>query len=384
MIKKNIYYWSPSLVNIATNMAVINSAYSLNKYSNNYKCFIINFFNEFGRFKKEIYQKNINLVKYYNASIFNFLPRHGFFKSRISFFIMFILSFVPLLKLLKKKKPEYLIIHLMTSLPLFLLIFFKFKTKFILRISGLPKLKGFRVLLWRIALKKIYAVTCPTIATMNYISSLKIVESEKIFFLADPIIDVKKIVRLKNEKINKKYNKFFFAAGRLTKQKNFELLIDGFKKISKENQNIDLIIAGVGEHDYYLKKKVFELGLEKRIHFIGFCNNVYKYMFNSIAFISTSLWEDPGFAIVESIFCKAVVISSNCPNGPAEILINGKGGYLFDNFNLNSMIEKIQLYLHDMKNNKKKVLFKKVLALKNIKKYTFFMHFLTLKNIMKI
>ena len=46
------------------------------------------------------------------------------------------------------------------------------------------------------------------------------------------------------------------------------------------------------------------------------------------AFILTSLWEDPGFVIIEAA-CNLFVISSDCKNGPNEFLLNGKGGILF-------------------------------------------------------
>ena len=52
---------------------------------------------------------------------------------------MFI-SIFPLFKILKKTKPDYLIIHLLTSIPLLLFNLFNFDTKLILRISGFPKL----------------------------------------------------------------------------------------------------------------------------------------------------------------------------------------------------------------------------------------------------
>ena len=55
---KSIYYWSPSLSkNIATNYAVINSAYSINKYSKKYKASIINACGEFNYFKTDIKKK---------------------------------------------------------------------------------------------------------------------------------------------------------------------------------------------------------------------------------------------------------------------------------------------------------------------------------------
>ena len=63
------------------------------------------------------------------------------------------MSFIPLKKILKQDKPEYLIVHLITSLPLILLIMFKFQTKFVLRISGC-KIKYNKKVLWKIALKK--------------------------------------------------------------------------------------------------------------------------------------------------------------------------------------------------------------------------------------
>ena len=43
-LRKKIYYWSPSIVNIATNSAVINSAFSIKKYSKIFDAEIINFF----------------------------------------------------------------------------------------------------------------------------------------------------------------------------------------------------------------------------------------------------------------------------------------------------------------------------------------------------
>ena len=181
--KKKVFYWSPSLVNIATNKAVINSAYSVSKYSKKFESYIFNFFGEFTRFENEIISKKINLINFFNNKLIKVLPKYGKIKSRLSFIIIYLLSFFPLKKILEKEKPDFLIIHLITSLPLTLLILFNFKTKFILRISGLPKLNFFRKILWKIASKKIYAITCPTNLTKKKISELKIIDEGKIFLL---------------------------------------------------------------------------------------------------------------------------------------------------------------------------------------------------------
>ena len=221
IIKQKIFYWSPFLVPIATPKAVINSAYALEKYSEEYQCSIINFFGEFDFFKKDIEEKNIDLRYNFLSKIYKFLPRNGKIGSRLSFVLIFILSFFPLKKIISQEKPEYLIVQLVTSLPMLLLLLFKFNTKFVLRISGLPNLGFFRKLLWKNALKKFHLVTCPTKSTLEYMKSLNIISANKIKLLYDPIIEVKNINNKKKQKKSVVHSNYFLAVGRLTKQKNY-------------------------------------------------------------------------------------------------------------------------------------------------------------------
>ena len=93
---------------------------------------------------------------------------------------IFCLAFFPLLDLIKRNKPDTLILHLVTSLPLFLSLIFKLNTKIILRVSGLPKLNIFRKTLWKLVFNKIKFVTTPTEATKYDLS--KILEKKKKYF----------------------------------------------------------------------------------------------------------------------------------------------------------------------------------------------------------
>ena len=382
MKNKEIFYWSPSLVKIATNQAVIQSAKSLLKYDKKFKVSIINFFGEYQDYEKDILKNEIILKNFYDKKIFKFFPKYGFLKSRASFILIFILGFFPLLNLLKKIKPNFLIIHLITSLPLVLTLFFNFETKFILRISGFPKLNFLRKFLWKLSFKKIQAVTCPTKATRDYMISLNLIDKNKIFLLSDPIININKITNLKKEDIQIEKKNFIFSAGRLTKQKNFELMIDGFKKIYEKYPDIYLVIAGDGELKSKLITKTKNLGLEKRVIFLGYQKNVYQYMSRSICFLLTSLWEDPGFVIVEAAFCKTPIITSNCDNGPKEIIPSNDYGYIFESNNLHSLEKQLNNFLIDAKDDKDKINRKKLNTLKNIKKFTNFRHYLALKNIL--
>ena len=108
-------------------------------------------------------------------------------------------------KLINKNKPDFLIVHLMTSLPIFLSLFFDKKTKIILRISGLPKLNFLRFYFWKFFSKNIYKVTCPTKSTYQYISQKNIFSKEKIFILNDPVVNIKDFITKKKIKSNKNY-----------------------------------------------------------------------------------------------------------------------------------------------------------------------------------
>ena len=72
-------------------------------------------------------------------------------------------------------------------------------------------------------------------------------------------------------------------------------------------------------------------------------DNVHYFMKKSKCLVLTSLWEDPGFVLVEAGYNNCQVISSNCPNGPSEIISND-GGYLFRSNNRQSFINTIESF----------------------------------------
>ena len=303
--KKIVCYWSPFISNVATVKAVFNSALSLNKFSKGkYDSIIIDVFGEWKNSKLE----NLNQIKFYNLNYIKYLfifSSNGFLKSRIKYAIIFIISFFSLKNFLKKFKPDFLIIHLITSLPLFLNLFYNFDTKIILRISGKPKINLLRYFFWKITLKKIYKITFPTLESLAYFKSLKIVDQDKVKLLYDPVFQVRELVKKKSEEIktdiNLKKNNFYLAIGRLTKQKNFTFLVKCFAKLIKNNPEIKLVIIGEGEEEKKIKKWISNQNLSNNIFLVGHKSNVFSYLKNSKAFILSSLWEDPGFVLIEAL-----------------------------------------------------------------------------------
>ena len=373
---KKIIYWSPYLGHIGTKKSTLNSAKGLSFYGKDK--FGVTLINALGEWN------NVNEIKTLSffRNLYDKLPQGGFVKSRISYSITFLLSILPLYNLLKKDKPDFIIAHLITSLPIFLFRIFKFETKLILRISGYPKLNFLRKFFWKICSKNIYLITCPSIELKNQLKKLEIFENEKIVVLYDSVINIKEVNNKKNTSLPEDIVKsnYFLAIGRLTKQKNFDLLIRAFYEFNKINDSYKLFIIGEGEENKRIINKINELKLEKKIFLLGFKKNVYKYLKNSKAFILSSLWEEMGFVIIEAASCNTLIISSDCPNGPSEFLNNGDAGYLFNNNSVNDLVQNLRKFDRDESDIKYN---KILLAKKNVKKFTIFNHYKKLKKILE-
>tara|TARA_B100000427_G_scaffold168180_1_gene139734 strand:- start:932 stop:1237 length:306 start_codon:yes stop_codon:yes gene_type:complete len=100
-------------------------------------------------------------------------------------------------------------------------------------------------------------------------------------------------------------------------------------------------------------------------------------MKNADAFILSSLWEEPGFVLIEAAMTNLFIISSDCPNGPKEFLKNGDAGLLFKSNKKNALKEKLEEFTTLYKEIKTK----KIVAKKNCFNYTIFRHSLFLRKI---
>jgi len=369
-----IFYWSPFLSNIATIDAVVNSIKSIKKFDKKKKIqpYIIDATGEW--IEKSDKTQNLNVISLDKKKYYNSLPKGGYVKSRLSQILIFLLSFNKLRKLLKHEKPEYLIAHLIISLPLLLFNIFDFKTKLIIRISGTPKMNFLRKFFWSKFSKKVKIVTCPTKTTYDNLKRLKIFPEEKLKILYDPVISIKHILINKNETIEKSLSKdtYILSIGRLTRQKNFSLLIKFYNEINKKYPDIKLVILGEGEERTNLEAQIKKYQLEEKIFLLGFKKNVFSYINQCQCFVSSSLYEDPGFAIVEAGCLNKIIFAADSKTGPSEILNESKRGYLFENDNYKSLVNNF----YDYKNSSKEIVYKKKIEIKKYcKNFTFFSHY---------
>lgn len=131
------------------------------------------------------------------------------------------------------------------------------------------------------------------------------------------------------------------AAGKLTKIKGYDCLIKSFAKVIASGYQYNLKFLGVGEEESNLKNLVNELGLADKVEFLGFKKNLYPYIKKSQLFVLSSLHEGLSMVIIEAMILGIPVVSTNCPVGPAEVLLNGKCGMLVPVGDVNAMADAI-------------------------------------------
>jgi glycosyltransferase involved in cell wall biosynthesis len=132
--------------------------------------------------------------------------------------------------------------------------------------------------------------------------------------------DIGKLKQLSQETIGHDIDKerSIISVGSLGKRKNYVLLLNAFSKI--DDKKYILYILGKGEDESILKDLVKILKLEKRVIFLGFDNNPYKYLSKISIFILSSNSEGFPNVLVEAMVCGCSVISTDCLSGPREIL----------------------------------------------------------------
>lgn len=109
------------------------------------------------------------------------------------------------------------------------------------------------------------------------------------------------------------------SVGRLTMPKRYDLLIRAVS-LAQQQQPLRLVILGDGEERPRLEALVHELNARTFVSLPGFVENPFPYMGRADLFALSSDWEGLPNALIEAMACGLPVVSTDCPNGPREIL----------------------------------------------------------------
>ncbi|MEB4590150.1 glycosyltransferase [Candidatus Thiothrix sp. Deng01] len=120
---------------------------------------------------------------------------------------------------------------------------------------------------------------------------------------------------------------YIVAAGRLSPEKNFSMLIDAYAAAGIR-EDFKLLILGEGGGRPVLEQQVKAQGLEKQVILPGFMRNPYPYIANAHCLAMSSLHEGFPVILIEALGLGRPVISTDCETGPREIIQHDSNGLL--------------------------------------------------------
>lgn len=139
-------------------------------------------------------------------------------------------------------------------------------------------------------------------------------------------------------------NKNFLAVGRLTEQKGFDMLVEAWRKVEKNNKEWTLTIVGDGEDKEKLQKQAQEL---KNINFVGRTNNVKEYYERASCYVLSSRYEGFPMVILEAESFGLPIISFDCKTGPKEMVSNEGNGYLVESENIDKLSDTLLKFINE-------------------------------------
>ena len=163
---------------------------------------------------------------------------------------------------------------------------------------------------------------------------------------------------------NKKSTLRIINIGRFVDQKDQITFLKALNLI-KHKIDFEAILIGKGNDEVMLKNFINKNKLKNKIKLVNFVENPYPILREAELLVLSSKFEGLPNVLLEAQVLKKFIISSNCPTGPREILLNGKGGLLFEIGNFKELADKIIFY----KKNKKKL--SKLIKLSYKKLYRF-------------
>lgn len=144
----------------------------------------------------------------------------------------------------------------------------------------------------------------------------------------------------------KENKKYIISVGRLIPLKRNIDLIKAFFELQKNDDSLELIFLGDGILKEELKVECIKLEIKEKAHFLGNVKNPFYYLNKSNLFVLNSEIEGFPNVLVEAMACGLPVISSDCKSGPREILEDEKYGLLYFVGDVNTLIEKMKVYLY--------------------------------------
>ncbi len=246
-------------------------------------------------------------------------------------------------RFLKKERPDVAIGFLEGGYALYLASFgLKIKKIASMRID--PKkywqIKGFRT-----KIKKFWFSSADSIVvqTTSQIENMPKKMRRKCVVIANPISD-KALDAVTIEKTDT--CRKFVMAGRIEKQKNYEMAISALKMLIDKYPDISLDIYGKGSQAEDINSLIMENGLSDNIKLCGWTDDTVNTYINYDAYLLTSNYEGMPNALMEAMAVGLPSISTDCPTGPSELITDGNNGFLVPLGDAEALAQRMEMLMN--------------------------------------
>ena len=138
------------------------------------------------------------------------------------------------------------------------------------------------------------------------------------------------------------------AAGRLSHEKGFDLLLTAFAKINRKHPEWNLVIYGDGPERPALERQIRELKLNGRVQLPGVTARLSTHLRTAGCFVLSSRFEGFPNVLMEALACGCPVVASNCAD-ISEIVRHGWNGLLIPPEDPDGLANALRLIMEDVK-----------------------------------
>lgn len=135
-------------------------------------------------------------------------------------------------------------------------------------------------------------------------------------------------------------------SGRFAPEKQIDKLVNIWEKIQPQMPEWELVLIGSGTLFVEIQNEIREKKL-KKIFLLGYQKDPGKYYTNSQILVLTSREEGLPLVLIEGLFTDLPIVAFDCDCGPADIIDDGKNGFLIPCYDEDLFAQKLLQLMKD-------------------------------------
>jgi glycosyltransferase involved in cell wall biosynthesis len=163
------------------------------------------------------------------------------------------------------------------------------------------------------------------------------IEQSRVVRIYNPVVPEEEL-RSRSDNLDKSSSFRAVAIGRLAWQKGFDVLIEAMARV-REPCRLD--IYGEGPERAHLRQLISLHGLQS-VHLRGYAVDPFAVLRTADLFVLPSRYEGLANVVAEALACQCQVVSTDCLQGPREVLLDGELGQLVPVENSEALAEAIE------------------------------------------